>query len=241
VTEGVLLRQMLSDPTLRGVSAICFDEFHERHLYSDITLARAVEMQRNSRPDLLLVVMSATLETAALREYLAPCELLAPAAARIQWTLFICSALPVENLCGSLSPVSLNALHPEPRATCSCFFPGSYEIHRTIEALRNTRAARDCIVLPLHGELPPNEQDAAVARHSKRKIIVSTNVAETSLTIDGVRVVLDAGLAKIARFDAYRGINTLLTTRVSRASADQRAGRAGRHRARNVSSSLDGT
>jgi ATP-dependent helicase HrpB len=108
------------------------------------------------------------------------------------------------------------------------FLPGSYEIQRTIEALRHSRAGKECVVLPLHGELPPAEQDAAIARHPKRKIVVSTNVAETSLTIDGVRVVMDAGLAKIARFDPYRGINTLLTSRVSRASADQRAGRAGR-------------
>ncbi len=108
------------------------------------------------------------------------------------------------------------------------FMPGAYEINRTIAALRETKAGRGCAILPLHGELPPAEQDAAVSRADRRKIIVSTNVAETSLTIDGVRLVIDGGLAKMARFDPYRGINTLLIERISRASADQRAGRAGR-------------
>src|SRR5205814_969111 len=97
-----------------------------------------------------------------------------------------------------------------------------------ISAIRNTKAGSQCIVLPLHGELPPGDQDAAVAQYEKRKVIVSTNVAETSLTIEGVRIVIDGGLARIARFDPYRGINTLLVERISRASADQRAGRAGR-------------
>jgi ATP-dependent helicase HrpB len=106
------------------------------------------------------------------------------------------------------------------------FMPGAYEISRTVSAVQSLR--HDFMVLPLHGELPPDQQDAAVARYNRRKVVVSTNVAETSLTIDGVRLVIDCGLAKIARFDPHRGINTLLTERISRASADQRAGRAGR-------------
>jgi ATP-dependent helicase HrpB len=108
------------------------------------------------------------------------------------------------------------------------FMPGSYEINRTIEAFSHSAAAKSCVVLPLHGELPPELQDAAVNPNARRKIIVSTNVAETSLTIDGVRWVIDSGLARIARFDPYRGINTLYVERISRAAADQRAGRAGR-------------
>lgn len=228
VTEGVLLRQMLSDPTLRGVAAICFDEFHERHLYSDITLAQALDIQQTRRPDLLLVVMSATLETGSLREYLEPCELLTARGRTYPVDIVYLQRSPGEKPLWELVATEFERIAPQTEGDVLVFLPGSYEIHRTIEALRNTRAARDCVVLPLHGELPPNEQDAAVARHPRRKIIVSTNVAETSLTIDGVRVVLDAGFAKIARFDPYRGINTLLTTRVSKASADQRAGRAGR-------------
>ncbi len=108
------------------------------------------------------------------------------------------------------------------------FMPGGFEISQTIEAIRHTDEAKGFILLPLHGELAPNDQDAAVARYPQRKVVVSTNVAETSLTIDGVRLVIDSGLARIPRFDANRGINTLLVERISQSSADQRAGRAGR-------------
>jgi ATP-dependent helicase HrpB len=108
------------------------------------------------------------------------------------------------------------------------FIPGSFEISQTIEAIRHCDESRGFILLPLHGELPPRDQEAAVARYDKRKVVVSTNVAETSLTIDGIRCLIDSGLARIARYDPYRGINTLLIEKISRASADQRAGRAGR-------------
>jgi ATP-dependent helicase HrpB len=108
------------------------------------------------------------------------------------------------------------------------FMPGGFEISQTIEAIRHTSEAKGFILLPLHGELPPRDQDAAVARYDKRKVVVATNVAETSLTIDGVRLVIDSGLARIARYDSNRGINTLLIEKISQSSADQRAGRAGR-------------
>ena len=230
VTEGVLLRQMLADPELRGVSAILFDEFHERHLYGDITLARALDLQSTRRPDLKLVVMSATLDTAGLERYLAPCATL-----QSQGRTF-----PVEirylprpvrldqTAVWDLAADALVELAPCTEGDVLVFMPGAYEISRTIGAIRSSRVGGQFIALPLHGELPVADQDAAVARHPKRKVIVSTNVAETSLTIDGVRVVIDAGLARIARFDPYRGINTLLVEKISRASADQRAGRAGR-------------
>src|SRR5215475_11182329 len=106
--------------------------------------------------------------------------------------------------------------------------PGGYEIHRTIEAIRQKPESRGFVLLPLHGELPPRDQDAAVARYDKRKVVVATNVAETSLTIDGIRCVIDSGLARIPRYDPFRGINTLLIDKISQAAADQRAGRAGR-------------
>ena len=105
--------------------------------------------------------------------------------------------------------------------------PGAYEIMRTVRAARDALGPQ-FLIFPLHGELPPAEQDAAIARYDRRKIIVATNVAETSLTIDGVRLVIDSGLARILRYDPYRGINTLLIEKISRAAADQRAGRAGR-------------
>ena len=231
VTEGILLRQMLGDPTLPGVAAILFDEFHERHLYGDITLARALQIQETARPDLVLIVMSATLETGALEHYLAPCETLVSRGRTFPVTI---EYLPRPAPFDRVSPWELAAeelarlARTQPEGDALIFMPGAYEIGRTLSELRN-RLGREWLALPLHGELPPAEQDAAVARYpGQRKVVVSTNVAETSLTIDGVRIVIDSGQARIARFDPYRGINTLLVEKISRASADQRAGRAGR-------------
>ena len=228
VTEGVLLRQMLSDPELRGIAVIVFDEFHERHLYGDITLARALDLQESRRPDLKLVVMSATLDAGALQKYLAPCELLTSRGRTfpvdVEYLEKPLSDFPVWDAAAA----EFERISRETEGDVLVFMSGAYEISRTISAIRHTRAGGQCTVLPLHGELPAADQDAAVARYQQRKVIVSTNVAETSLTIDGVRVVIDAGQAKIARFDPYRGINTLLVERISRASAEQRAGRAGR-------------
>ncbi len=229
VTEGVLLRQMLGDPQLRGVAVIIFDEFHERHLYGDITLAKALELQESARPDLRLVVMSATLETATLGKYLAPCDTLTSAGRTfpVQIEYLPKSLRADEYPVWDAAAEELERLAPTTEGDVLIFMSGAYEISRTISAVR-ARLGGKFVVLPLHGELPASEQDAAIARYDARKVIVSTNVAETSLTIDGVRVVIDAGLARVARFDANRGINTLLIERISRASADQRAGRAGR-------------
>ncbi len=227
VTEGILLRRLLDDPDLRGVSAVIFDEFHERHLHGDITLARALELQEGARPDLKLLVMSATLDTAALERYLAPCRVLTAEG----------RTFPVEigyHPCGSQTPVweaaadALEAALPKTEGDCLVFMPGAFEINRTIQTMEHRRWGREVAFFPLHGELSPARQDAALGPCEKRKVIVSTNVAETSLTIAGVRLVIDSGLARIARFDPYRGINTLLIERISLASADQRAGRAGR-------------
>lgn len=232
-TEGILLRQMLQDPNLPGIQAVIFDEFHERHLYGDITLARALDIQDQHRPDLRVLVMSATLDSGALEEYLRPCKVLRSE--------------------GRTFPVAVDYLPPHARANGRAvwdlaaeafaayarkesgdvliFMPGAYEIRRTLEALRQHRESKDYLLLSLHGDLPPQEQDAAVARHDKPKVVVTTNVAETSITIEGVRLVIDSGLARIARHDPHRGINTLLVERISQASAEQRAGRAGRTQA----------
>lgn len=231
VTEGILLRRMLGDPTLGGISAILFDEFHERHLYGDITLARALQLQETVRPDLKIGVMSATLATELLEKYLQPCRVLRSAGRTFPVTM--------EYLPKPMDPAHLPIWEAAARewerlATAQTegdaliFMPGAYEIQRTIEAIRASPVARGWTVLPLHGELPAAQQDAAVARYDCRKAIVSTNVAETSLTIDGVRLVIDSGLARVARYDPHRGINTLLVEKISRASADQRMGRAGR-------------
>jgi ATP-dependent helicase HrpB len=231
VTEGLLLRQMVQDPKLRGVAALIFDEFHERHLYGDITLARALDLQEAERPDLQILVMSATLEAAPLEQYLKPCRVVESRG----------RTFPVE-VEFAARPAYLDKRPVWDQAAEACgdfvrsggqgdvlvFMPGGFEISQTIEAIRRCAEARGFVLLPLHGELPPRDQDAAVARYDQRKVVVATNVAETSLTIDGIRCVIDSGLARIPRYDPYRGINTLLIEKISRASADQRAGRAGR-------------
>jgi ATP-dependent helicase HrpB len=230
VTEGILLRQMTFDPELRGVSAVIFDEFHERHLYGDISLARALGLQRTTRPDLRIAVMSATLDAGPLGDYLAPCDVLSSRGrahpVRIEYL-----ARPVNFETEPVWDVAARECERVAAATGGdvlVFMPGAYEINRTIQAIQGNRGLRGFAVLPLHGELSAEAQDRAVSRSDGRKIIVSTNVAETSVTIDGVTAVVDCGLARVARFDPERGINTLLVEKISAASADQRAGRAGR-------------
>ena len=230
VTEGILLRQFLGDPDLKGISTIIFDEFHERHIYGDITLARALLLQK-TRPDLKVIVMSATLDAGPLRDYLAPCREL-----KSEGRMF-----PVEI---SYSPKRIDFKHhPAWEAAADAFeqaikggaegdvlvfMPGAYEIARTVEAIRSKKCASEFAVMPLHGELAARDQDAAIGDVGQRKVVVATNVAETSITIDGIRVVIDSGLARIARYDPRRGIDTLLVERISQASAAQRAGRGGR-------------
>ncbi|MDQ3200182.1 MAG: ATP-dependent helicase HrpB [Verrucomicrobiota bacterium] len=230
VTEGILLRQLLQDPELRGVAAILFDEFHERHLYGDITLARTAQLQETTRPDLKLVVMSATLESDKLEKYLAPCPILTSSGRMHPVAIeYLTKPVRAENYpIWDLAADELGRLARQTEGDVLVFMPGKYEITRTISALRASPVSDRFVALPLYSELPPGEQDAALRQYDKRKVIVATNVAETSLTIDGVRVVIDAGLARIARFDPRRGINTLFIEKISRAAADQRAGRAGR-------------
>ncbi len=226
VTEGILLRRMIDDPALPGVAALVFDEFHERHLYGDVTLAQALDLQER-RPDLKIIVMSATLDVDMLEKRLAPCAKLSS-----EGRMF---PVGIEYVSGGEAPVWDRAAEAFARWVSEggegdvlVFMPGAFEISRTIEAVRARPESGGRLLLPLHGELSSRDQDAAVARHDRPKVVVATNVAETSLTIDGVRLVIDSGLARIARHDPHRGINTLLVEKISRASADQRAGRAGR-------------
>ena len=231
VTEGLLLRQMVQDPKLRGVAALIFDEFHERHLYGDITLARALDLQETERPDLKLLVMSATLDAAPLEQYLKPCRMLESRGRTHPVEIEFAAApsyLDKRPIWDQAAEAFSDFVGSGGQGDVLIFMPGGFEIAQTIDALRRRDEARGFLLLPLHGELPPREQDAAVARYDKRKVVIATNVAETSLTIDGIRCVIDSGLARIPRYDPYRGINTLLIEKISRASADQRAGRAGR-------------
>ncbi|HSZ27767.1 MAG TPA: ATP-dependent helicase HrpB [Chthoniobacterales bacterium] len=225
VTEGILLRQMVGDPRLTGVTVLIFDEFHERHLHGDIALARALEIQASIRPDLKIVVMSATLETDLLAPHLRPCNVLTSQGRTFPVEIEYLKRETIDEPPWEIASDAF-AHAPDDGGDALIFMPGAYEIARTIQELK--RSDFQGIVLPLHGDLSPRAQDAAVATYPERKIIVSTNVAETSLTIDGVTLVIDSGLAKIAKYDPHRGINTLITEKISRASADQRAGRAGR-------------
>jgi ATP-dependent helicase HrpB len=230
-TEGILLRQLVQDPTLGGIQALIFDEFHERHLYGDVTLARALDIQEQNRPDLLIMVMSATLDAGALERYLSPCSVLNSEGrtfpVRVDYLprRLGLNAPPVWDLAADAFSEHVRA---EGTGDVLVFMAGGYEIGRTIEAIRRKKESKGYLLLPLHGELPTRDQDAAVARYDQPKVVVATNVAETSITIDGVRLVIDSGLARIPRYDPNRGINTLLVERISRASADQRSGRAGR-------------
>jgi ATP-dependent helicase HrpB len=230
VTEGILLRQMSFDATLRGIRAIVFDEFHERHLYGDISLARALQIQQSTRPDLKIIVMSATLDAGALKNYLAPCDVLVSQGRSFPVRIeYLAKRVDFEHdAVWDVAARECERVAGENAGDILVFMPGAYEISRTVQAIQGSRALRDFVVFPLHGELPPEQQDRAVERYDSRKIIVSTNVAETSLTIEGVTTVIDSGLARVARFDPHRGINTLLIEKISAASADQRAGRAGR-------------
>lgn len=231
VTEAILLRQILEDSSLKGVGAIVFDEFHERHLTSDLSLAAAFQSVQTVRPDLKLIVMSATLDIDALEGFLAPCCRIEASGRMYPVELSYAGAAlgrhaaPVwERAAAAFKKMVASALTGD----ALVFMPGAFEIRKTIEAIESLPEARGMEVLPLHGELPPEAQDRAVTPGDTRKVIVATNVAETSITIEGVRAVIDGGLARIARYDPGRGINSVLIEPISRASAEQRAGRAGR-------------
>ena len=230
VTEALLLRQMASDPDLKGVGAVVFDEFHERNLHADVALALARQLQATRRPDLLLLAMSATLDTDSLSHWLGTSETLAADGRTYPVDI---EYVPQQRDArrgpweGAAEQVR-RLLREEPEGDVLVFMPGAYEISRTLGALRDAPECRGVDLLPLHGDLPAEEQDRAVRVGSRRKVVVATNVAETSLTLPGIRAVVDAGLARVARFDPVRGIDTLMTEPVSQASAEQRAGRAGR-------------
>ncbi|MGB0793255.1 MAG: ATP-dependent helicase HrpB [Opitutales bacterium] len=231
VTEAILLRQLLSDPMLSGVGALVFDEFHERHLTSDISLSCALQSVQTRRPDLKIVVMSATLDSETLARYLEPCARVAasgrmyPVATRYMGAALNRDAAPVWQRAAF---AFRTAVRDGASGDMLIFMPGAYEIRKTIEAIELLPDARGYQVLPLHGELSAEAQDRAVLPGARAKVIVATNVAETSITIEGIRVVIDGGLARIARYDARRGINSILVEPISRASAEQRSGRAGR-------------
>ena len=227
LTEGVLTRRMLSDPKLKGVSAVVLDEFHERHLEGDLALALLRRLQRTARPDLRLVVMSATLDGARVAEFLGGCRVL-----RSEGRLYPLEVEHTPHSAETLEALVAGAVERLLRAAIDgdvlVFLPGAAEIRRAQRALEGFGRRQGLDVLPLYGDLPPAEQDRAVEPGPVRKVILSTNVAESSITIPGVRAVVDSGLARVAADSPWSGLPRLSVERVSRASCVQRAGRAGR-------------
>ncbi|HEX4652011.1 MAG TPA: helicase-related protein, partial [Granulicella sp.] len=237
VTDGVFTRRLLSDPTLKGVDAIVLDEFHERHLESDFALALLKRLQQ-TRPDLRLIVMSATLDAAPVARYLGDCPIL-----RSEGRVF---PLTVKHLPYSPDPLHTqvrNAVEQllrerqsersEPQRNLQpqhtlVFLPGAAEIRRAQRECEPLAQRFGLLILPLHGDLSPAEQDRAVAPSAQPKLILATNVAESSVTVEGVTAVIDSGLARFATYSPWTGLPTLHIGRISQASAKQRAGRAGR-------------
>ncbi|MCU0887013.1 MAG: ATP-dependent helicase HrpB [Rubritepida sp.] len=224
ITEGLLVRRLQSDPGLEGVAAVLFDEAHERHLDTDLGLALCLDLQRGLRPELRLLAMSATLDARGF------CDLM---------------AAPLIESAGRAHPVRVEHAKrdiqeprdlPEAMAAAIrgvmareggdvlAFLPGWGEIRRTAERLSGIEAD----VLPLHGELSPAEQDRALNPGPRRRVVLATSIAETSLTVPGVRIVVDGGFRRAPRLDGATGLTRLVTLRISRAAAEQRAGRAGR-------------
>jgi ATP-dependent helicase HrpB len=228
VTEGILLRWLQDDPHLSDVAIILFDEFHERNLLSDVALALAKQLQRADRPDLKIAVMSATLEAEPVAKYLEGCPILVSEGQMFPVQTIFVDQHDERPATEQAADAVEHIIRAGEAGDILVFMAGMGEINGTINALGAIRAGERIALIPLHGELPPEDQDRAFAPNPLRKVIVSTNVAETSVTIDGVRHVVDSGLARVARYDAERGINTLFLEPISRASAEQRKGRAGR-------------
>lgn len=227
MTEGVLTRRLLSDPELRGVSAVVLDEFHERHLEGDLALALLRRLQETARPDLRLVVMSATLEAAPVAEFLGSCPVLRAEGRQYEVSI---SYTPVsrEPLEEQVAAALEKLLRDGPGGDVLVFLPGAAEIRRAGRACEGLAERLGLLLVPLHGDLPPEEQDRAVAPAAQRKVILSTNVAESSVTIEGVAAVIDSGLARLSRQAPWSGLPLLTVARISQAAAKQRAGRAGR-------------
>jgi ATP-dependent helicase HrpB len=236
VTEGVFTRMLQSDPALDGIAAVLFDEYHERSLHADVGLAFALDAQRHVAPELRVLAMSATIDGARVASLLGAAPVVESLGRMFPVDVrYLGKGLPVlpggpEPVDGLVARAVRHAL-AETEGDALVFLPGAGEIRRVERRLREGGALDPGVdVLPLYGELAPGEQDAALApaRTGRRKVVLATNIAETSLTIDGVRIVVDAGLERRSLFDPVTGMSRLETQRIARASAEQRAGRAGR-------------
>ncbi|MFL1462647.1 ATP-dependent helicase HrpB [Roseococcus sp. DSY-14] len=225
ITEGLLVRRMQSDPGLEGVAAVLFDEAHERHLDTDLGLALCLDLQRGLRPELRLLAMSATLDGAGFARLMeAPLVESQGRAFPVRIEHAKRDVTEPRDLPEAMARAIRDVMARE-GGDVLAFLPGWGEIRRTMERLGGLDAA----VLPLHGELPPAEQDRALNPiPGRRKVVLATSIAETSLTVPGVRIVVDGGFRRTPRLDGATGLTRLVTARISRAAAEQRAGRAGR-------------
>jgi ATP-dependent helicase HrpB len=228
VTEGVFARMLLDEPELPGVSAVIFDEFHERSLDADFGLALALDVQSGLREDLRILVMSATLDTERVASLLSNPLVIASEGRSFPVDIRHRDRPAGERIEDSVTSAILEA-HRSETGSILAFLPGQGEILRTAERLEG-RFGPETVVVPLYGNLTQKEQDLAIrpSPAGERKIVLATSIAETSITIDGVRIVIDSGLQRLPVYEPATGITRLETVRASRASADQRAGRAGR-------------
>ncbi len=228
VTEGVLARMIIDDPALEGISGVIFDEFHERSLDGDFALALALDAQEALRPDLRLAVMSATLDGARVASLLDGAEILESEGRSFPVDIRYRERAAGTDIEDAMAQAIRDMLAEE-EGSILAFLTGQREIARTMERLEG-RVGANVDLVPLHGGLEGRAQDAAIrpAPEGRRKVVLATAIAETSVTIDGVRVVIDSGLSRLPKFEPATGLTRLETVRVSRASADQRAGRAGR-------------
>lgn len=225
VTEGVLTRMLQDDPALEAVGLLIFDEYHERSLAADTGLALALESKAALRPDLRILVMSATIDSAAVARVLGGAPVVDCPGRTFPVETLYRPPLPGRRLDAAVAATVREALSARP-GDVLVFLPGMGDINRVRGLLADPPV--DAAVLPLHGSLSAEEQDAALRPGPRRRVVLATSIAETSLTIEGVRIVVDGGRMRVPRFSARTGMTRLETVRVSRASADQRRGRAGR-------------
>ncbi len=231
VTEGILTRMLQNNPSLEHVALIIFDEFHERHLHSDLSLAFALQSQEFLREDLKIMVMSATLDTQTLQTLMENPPLITSEGRSYPITLeYLPPNSPTvepKKIVPALMNILQNSIQND-EGDILVFLPGEREIRSLETALKEHCKSIDLDITPLYGELSKEAQERAIFPSAKRKIVLATNIAETSLTIEGITVVVDTGLEKVLTFDPRSGMERLITQKISRASADQRSGRAGR-------------
>jgi len=229
VTEGVFARMILDDPELKGVAAVLFDEFHERSLDADLGLALALDAQGGLREDLRLIAMSATLDGARVATLMRGAPVISSEGRAFPVETRNLGRDPSLRLEEDVLRAVLRAIREE-EGSVLVFLPGQAEIHRVATLIEERGLPQNVELCPLYGALDRAEQDRAIARPpaGKRKIVLATSIAETSLTIEGVRVVIDSGLSRVPRFEPGLGLTRLETIRASRANVEQRRGRAGR-------------